>query len=496
MGQRGSKKKLGLSFRSNKKSTVRIPASPTPKKSFLFIGSRLSGKTTLAKHIRLLWGGEVSSKEMSDYQHTIFETIVSSIQVLVIAHISNWDKNSKLEMWSSTDNKKFAEELITQDLHWNLELGEKIKKLWKTEPKLKEMYAYRHMIYFPAPQGIELLENFASATRSQPNNAMILKGRNKTIGFKKDILNIPFRDTSHYIEVVDSGGGIEEQKQWNEKIKLTDAIFFTVSLASYNETNRETHNNVMTESLESFKQIINSDAIHDKKFFLLFTKKDLFMEKIQYTDIRAAFPDIPKSLKFTTPVMNLTPTGAPSSVAQLESEHIHRTRAGGFRKRQLSVFVRRDNTNIEIDIPDKVWNQICSYMDAISLCNLGATSYSLYELAGSDEIWKKLCLAYQKNIDEKHVDMVYKRYQVPEKEENGRQIAKNKWKYYYELGGGILIKSLDYILNAFYNAVNNEDLRKAVQENSFVLNTLDDRDVKRCMQQSMESIFEREPITS
>lgn len=47
----------------------------------------------------------------------------------------------------------------------------------------------------------------------------------------------------------------------------------------------------MEESLECFEETINSDNLKDEQIILLFTKRDLFKEKIKTYDIKDTFND-------------------------------------------------------------------------------------------------------------------------------------------------------------------------------------------------------------
>ena len=69
-------------------------------------------------------------------------------------------------------------------------------------------------------------------------------------------------------------------------------MLFVASLSSYNESPFVDEDaNSMLESLEVFKENVNSEWFEHTAFILLLNKRDIFMEKIKTIPLTIAFPE-------------------------------------------------------------------------------------------------------------------------------------------------------------------------------------------------------------
>jgi len=75
-------------------------------------------------------------------------------------------------------------------------------------------------------------------------------------------------------------------------------IIFCVSLSEYNQLCYEDETKNRTkESLELFEKIVNDVTLTNYPLFLVFTKKDVFKQKLRYTNLSVCFDDCPDELK-------------------------------------------------------------------------------------------------------------------------------------------------------------------------------------------------------
>ena len=81
---------------------------------------------------------------------------------------------------------------------------------------------------------------------------------------------------------------------------------FCVALSEYNQLCYEDDTtNRTTESLSIFETIVNSPQYNTHPIFLVFTKKDIFKQKLRYTNLSVCFSDCPDDLKHDEDTSNI-----------------------------------------------------------------------------------------------------------------------------------------------------------------------------------------------
>lgn len=115
---------------------------------------------------------------------------------------------------------------------------------------------------------------------------------------EQDVLNSRVRTTQiimeHYkidgidFEIYDVGGQRSERRKWIECFESVDAVIFVAALSEYDQTLTEARRvNRMMEALELFESVVKNRAFADTSIMLFLNKKDIFAEKILYSDISA-----------------------------------------------------------------------------------------------------------------------------------------------------------------------------------------------------------------
>jgi len=95
-------------------------------------------------------------------------------------------------------------------------------------------------------------------------------------------------------EMYDVGGQRSERRKWIDCFDQVDAVIFVAALSEFDQSMAEAkHTNRMSESIELFRSICNNRAFANTSIMLFLNKKDIFAEKINYSDISAqnAFSD-------------------------------------------------------------------------------------------------------------------------------------------------------------------------------------------------------------
>lgn len=94
-------------------------------------------------------------------------------------------------------------------------------------------------------------------------------------------------------EVYDVGGQRAFRRKWFDCFHDMTAVIFVAGLSDYDQHMSEaklTRKNRMEDSLELFQSICTIPAFEDTPVMLFLNKKDIFMEKIMYSDIAAQRP--------------------------------------------------------------------------------------------------------------------------------------------------------------------------------------------------------------
>jgi guanine nucleotide-binding protein G(o) subunit alpha len=92
-------------------------------------------------------------------------------------------------------------------------------------------------------------------------------------------------------EVCDVGGQRSERRKWIDCFDNVNAVIFVAALSEYDQNLAEARRiNRMVESLDMFKSVCSHVAFANSAIILFLNKKDVFAEKILYSDIRLRKP--------------------------------------------------------------------------------------------------------------------------------------------------------------------------------------------------------------
>lgn len=341
----------------------------------------------------------------------------------------------------------------------------------------------------------------------------------------------------HQIQIVDTGGIRNERRKWPMAFNNVTCIFFCVSLSEFDETLLEDDNlNRISESLSVFEEIANHKDFKDgrAKLVLIFTHKDRFIRKLLKTDLKPAFPNLPKHLRYSMS------EGRPMTV-----ETFSPVKTSSFMRKYDHMFSKSEtpqqrgsfNILLEDNYRD-ILNYICFFLNARQLVKLSYVNYKFYVVSGSDIVWRELCSKFQPEIDHNEVMQLYmKRYLEPlgvvdapttttttnrtpiifdshyydDKEEeelnkntvveqaplhndqkannnnknnrtititrrNGfrRSFGKHMYKFYFELGGGTLLHNIKFVIDQFLKRIGNEEMREETRNSGVIVtNCLD-----------------------
>src|SRR3989338_2817250 len=189
----------------------------------------------------------------------------------------------------------------------NEQLVEGIVEMWNNEPILRkvctEMLLENQVESVPV-EDINYYFSRAVAVHKgdKPSDKDLMISQRKTTGVTH--VQFAFNNVATLVNIWDCGSQKNERKKWkymfSESEKLSGKIFmvYFVALSEYNQLCYEDESTNRThESLNIFESIANNPAYQNYPLFLIFTKKDIFKQKLRYTSLSVCFEDCPEELK-------------------------------------------------------------------------------------------------------------------------------------------------------------------------------------------------------
>lgn len=251
----------------------------------LLLGAGDSGKSTVAKQMKIIHLDGFSDEERASYKTAISNNVLTSIRTLI-------HQCSKFNYTLSKANESRAQKILDiprdQDPVVTRELGEDVASLWQ-DTAIKDTFARSSEYQLNDSTGY-YFENIARISQPDylPTEQDVLRSRVKTTG----VLETTFDVEDIIFRLVDVGGQRSERRKWIHCFEDVTAIIFCVALSEYdlklyedNETNR------MHESLELFKELCSTKWFQQTSFILFLNKKDIFEDKIKRVPLTVCFPD-------------------------------------------------------------------------------------------------------------------------------------------------------------------------------------------------------------
>jgi guanine nucleotide-binding protein G(i) subunit alpha len=256
----------------------------------LLLGAGDSGKSTIAKQMRIIHKQSWSPEETLEYRDIVRDNILAAMLSIIYGA-------SKYNYAISTELQQIAEPLTstfpqraTRDVSLLEENHiEVLKQLWE-DKSIQNIYK-THGGRLQLPSSTSYFMNQMDRIFEKnytPIEQDILRARRSTTGVHEiefNIQNITFK-------CVDVGGQRTERRKWLHVFDDVTAVLFCVALDEYDlrmyedETVWRVH-----ESLQLFNEIANSTHLSGSAIILFMNKKDLFEQKIKEVDLTVTFPE-------------------------------------------------------------------------------------------------------------------------------------------------------------------------------------------------------------
>lgn len=297
------------------------------KVKLLLLGAGESGKSTIFKQMRILYGTAREDDELRMYGVVIRHNVIVAIRKLCV-HLRNLGLEDSLGLekpvengGSNTTPKQAYDELVAHlvdntaspseespsngdsndwvgispraglaannDAKQFLRHHDAIRILWQSET-MKEVWSKRNQVNVIDGHKEYLQDvNRIASPAFKPTTQDILLARMRTT----QVVMEKYRIDGIDFEMYDVGGQRSERRKWISCFDNVDAVIFVAALSEFDQALAEAkRTNRMVEALELFRSVCNNRAFANTSIMLFLNKKDIFAEKILYSDISAQRP--------------------------------------------------------------------------------------------------------------------------------------------------------------------------------------------------------------
>eukprot|EP00179_Madagascaria_erythrocladioides_P005621 CAMPEP_0198319998 /NCGR_PEP_ID=MMETSP1450-20131203/9017_1 /TAXON_ID=753684 ORGANISM="Madagascaria erythrocladiodes, Strain CCMP3234" /NCGR_SAMPLE_ID=MMETSP1450 /ASSEMBLY_ACC=CAM_ASM_001115 /LENGTH=312 /DNA_ID=CAMNT_0044023429 /DNA_START=99 /DNA_END=1034 /DNA_ORIENTATION=+ len=253
----------------------------------LLLGPGDSGKSTLAKQIKLLYINGFSRDERMAFRAVIYSNVVLTLKELI-------KKASEFGYRLSSPNRRRARHLIEcffvfeDAAPLGVDLGDDLLAVWRDDG-IQRAYA-RRAEFTILDSAAYLFGRLDAIKRDDyvPSDDDILRSRQRTRG----ISEITYTHQRTNFRLVDVGGQRNERNKWIHCFDGVTAIIYCAAISAYCQTLEEDPSvNRMHEALRLFAGIAQYPWFTDTAIILFLNKIDLFQDKIEHHDLRRCFAD-------------------------------------------------------------------------------------------------------------------------------------------------------------------------------------------------------------
>jgi len=260
------------------------------KIKLLLLGAGESGKSTIFKQMKVLYGAPLTDDERRQVTPVVYNNTISAMKILV-DHTYNFGYEGNV---NATDALKKIS-LIDDNADIDMETGQAIKDLW-SDPGVLKTWDRRNE--FQIVESVKYYFNEIDRIM-QPdylaNQQDLLYARVRTSG----IVTERYMIDGSVFEMYDVGGQRNERKKWIHCFDDVTAVIFVAALSEYDQSLFEdASTNRMVEAIELFAEICNNRYFQNSSMILFLNKRDLFAEKIMIKDIKSVshFSEFPGGL--------------------------------------------------------------------------------------------------------------------------------------------------------------------------------------------------------
>jgi len=287
MGACGSKNDPTMAVEEKKnreiqKQAVKDATAEKKKIKLLLLGAGESGKSTIFKQMKLLYGVNkgFTDSELSKAALTIYSNVISDIQEVITQSENYGGYDPSL--------KESAEALLllpyeAPTAYIDRNVASMIKELWQDEG-IQETWRNRanYQVQDALASYCEKIEEIGKDDYV-PTKQDVLLTRVRTSGIVEDHFVI---DGVQFV-MFDVGGQRNERRKWIHCFEDVTAVIFVAAINEYDQVLYEDNKvNRMDEAVILFDEICNSKWFVNTSMILFLNKQDLFREKLVTSPFR------------------------------------------------------------------------------------------------------------------------------------------------------------------------------------------------------------------
>lgn len=253
------------------------------KIKLLLLGAGESGKSTIFKQMKILYGAGFSQDELQSHTAHIYSNILVAIKAILSA-AETFKLSDQVGCKSEFNLVMEAED----DAAVDGAMGAAIKALW-ADKAIQDTWDKRadYQVVETNAKFFDDIDRIA-ADDYVPTQDDFLKCRVRTSGIIEEHYII---DGINFV-MFDVGGQRNERKKWIHCFEDVTAVIFVVGLSEYDQMLYEqADQNRMIEALQLFQEIVNNQFFKSSSMILFLNKKDLFETKVMKVAIKDSFPD-------------------------------------------------------------------------------------------------------------------------------------------------------------------------------------------------------------
>jgi len=245
--------------------------------TLLLLGPGESGKSTVAKQLRIINQKPWTDEERISYKEVVISNLLKSFKDVLEAAQNFGFKLDQQEIDLIINTEYLTPEVAKKmsDLLENEGIKETLKRADEFLLKDSAPYYFSSVLRLAEPNYV-------------PTDEDILRSRKKTTAIHETLFEID----NVTCKVVDVGGQRSQRKKWIHLFQDVTAVVFCASLSCYNLKLREDMEiSGMTDCLDLFDDIINNKWFKNTPVILFLNKVDLLKEKITHVPISTYFED-------------------------------------------------------------------------------------------------------------------------------------------------------------------------------------------------------------
>jgi len=280
-----AQKKKNRELERDIKNTKEVEDS---KIKLLLLGAGESGKSTVFKQMRILYGDIPFTKEDGmALKPTIANNICHSMKTLCenCEILNTPDGASVMELVQDKKSLEFIKTIDPDQQVLDDNVARALKSCW-ADPGIQMTWEMREhfQIVDSVKSYFDDLERICNPNY-EPTEPDCLLARVRTSGIVEEVYKIDGVDFVMY----DVGGQRNERKKWIHCFEEVTAVIFVAAISEYNQFLYEDQGtNRMDEALELFAEICNSKWFNKSSMILFLNKKDLLWEKMCKFPIQGA----------------------------------------------------------------------------------------------------------------------------------------------------------------------------------------------------------------